>query len=94
VPINRNNNELEGGWKEVPKEGFGQRKRPKRRKREKGLPKMMDINEAHDIWGHKVIGLLRKTAKCYGVKLIDVLEPREQCWRANAKKRFLQDSNN
>jgi hypothetical protein len=38
-------------------------------KREKVLPKTMDINEAHKLWGHKSKQLLTKTAKYYGVML-------------------------
>jgi hypothetical protein len=42
-------------------------------KNEKSIPKMMDINEADDIWGHKGLGLLKTIAKCYEVKVMGTL---------------------
>ncbi len=57
--------------------------------REKPLPKTMDINEAHELWGHKSKQLLIKTAKYYGVKLEGTLEQCEGCGLAMAKQKAL-----
>ena len=80
-------NEKESTWTDVAKEDLDDTKKPKSRRREKNLPKTMDFNEAHDIWGHKGKGLLQKTAKRYGMKLTGTLAPWEGCGRANAKQK-------
>ena len=47
--------------------------------------KTVDINEAHDVCGHKGEALLRKTYKKIGVQLTGTLKPCEGCGFAKAK---------
>jgi hypothetical protein len=52
------------------------------------LPKMptkLDINDAHDVLGHKGEALLRKTYSCLDVTLTGALKPCEGCGFAKAK---------
>jgi len=53
----------------------------------KKIPSEMDINLAHDSWGHQSEGLLKKTAKIYGIKLTDTLKACEGCCLAKAKQK-------
>jgi hypothetical protein len=49
----------------------------------------MNINEVHELWGHKSIQLLHKTAKYYGVKLEGNLEQCMGCGLAMAKQKAM-----
>jgi hypothetical protein len=49
------------------------------------MPKTSDINQAHDVCGHKGEALLRKTYKRLDVKLTGVLKSCEGCGFAKAK---------
>lgn len=49
--------------------------------------KTMNINEAHDKFGHPSEALLRKTTTFYGIKLTGKLESCEACARAKAKQK-------
>jgi hypothetical protein len=48
-----NTNTAEGAWKDFPKEDLDKHKKSKSRKREKSLLKMMDTNDACNIWATK-----------------------------------------
>lgn len=54
-------------------------------KREERHPKIMDINKAHDVWGHKGKDLVKKTSKHNGIQLAVKVEQCEGCGRPNAK---------
>lgn len=74
--------------KNVPKEDLDAEKKPKSKKKEKSLPKTMEINDAHNIWGHEGFDLLNKTAKRYGITLTGTLLIQcKRCGRANTKQK-------
>jgi hypothetical protein len=76
-----------GGWTDVAQQELDEKGTPKKRNKEKGLPRSMDFNEAHELWGHKCKGLIKKTAKYFGVKLTGTLDPCEGCGIAMAKQK-------
>jgi hypothetical protein len=79
---------MENTWKNVPKEDLDAEKKPKSKKKEKSLPKTMEINDAHNIWGHEGFDLLNKTAKRYGITLTGTLLIQcKRCGRANTKQK-------
>jgi hypothetical protein len=49
------------------------------------MPETVDLNEAHDVCGHKGESLLRKTHKRLGVKLTGALKPCEGCGHTKAR---------
>jgi hypothetical protein len=49
------------------------------------MPKTVDVNDAHDVCGHKGEALSRKTCKRLGVELTGTLKPCEGCDFAKAK---------
>ena len=57
-------------------------------------PKVMDINEAHDKFGHKGEHLLRKTCKTLGIKLTGELKTCEGCCLAKAKQKSVSKTTN
>jgi hypothetical protein len=58
-------------------------------KRERVMLKTMDINEAHELWGHKSKQLFIKTAKYFGVKLEGNLLQCEGCGLVMAKQKAM-----
>ncbi|MEL7196343.1 MAG: hypothetical protein AAFO96_28170, partial [Bacteroidota bacterium] len=55
----------------------------------KSIKNAIDVNDAHNRWGHKGLSLLKKTAKYLGVQLVGQLHSCEGCGMAMARRKAI-----
>lgn len=58
-------------------------------RKDRSVPKSMDINKLHDVLGHKGEGLIRKTCKYLNIKVTGEFKACEACGIAKAKQKSL-----